>query len=404
MLMAGFFLAGPTFITVFMIRSYQSRRRQRLLEKGSESRWSTDVWSLIASNYPELQERARLRAVCKAARRIDMKLPATGVGDTTVRLVGLRLGRSGAAAIMRALGRPSNASVDELQLHSCRLGVEGARVLAMGIRANPWVLRGLSISEDDIGPVGVTALREALAGTWVDKLVLDDVALGDDGACELAELLGGDCRLTELSARDNAITTRCAFVPHVNPFDQQQQTETLPPRAHTHAPACRSRVSSVHVGSSGARALGAALADNTSLTSLDLRGNGCGDEGALALSDVLAAGVRRATASATVAAAEAARARALEAGISFAGGGAGGGGDDAEGGGDEDDEDDEGVESGPTMLRVALGDNGVSDAVRQRVSLELLEAAGAAPARGGGAGAGLAPALVPPERIAVAEF
>ena len=399
MLMAGFFLAGPTVITAFMIRSYQTRRRQRLLEKGSESRWSTEVWSLIASNYPELQERVKLRAVCKAARRLEITLPATGVGGTTVRLVGLRLGRSGAAAVMRALGRPSNASVEELQLHSCRLGVIGARVLAAGIRANPWALRGLSVSEDDLGPDGVAALREALVGTWVDKLVLDDVALGDDGACELAELLGGDCRLTELSARDNAITTRCVYC-YSNPMPclhaSASPRTTMPvPLAHTYLsrrPRC-----------SGARALGAALADNTSVTSLDLRGNGCGDAGALALSDVLAAGVRRATASATVAAAEAARARALEAGISLPGAGGGGGGGGEEGGEEEDEEED--AISGRTMLRVALGDNGVSDAVRQRVSLELLEAAGAGPARGGGGGgAGGAPALVPPERIAVAEF
>ena len=46
-----------------------------------------------------------------------------------------------------ACERRENAAVETLELHSCRLGVEGALVLAAGLRANPWVLRALSVSE-----------------------------------------------------------------------------------------------------------------------------------------------------------------------------------------------------------------------------------------------------------------
>ena len=117
--------------------------------------------------------------------------------------------------------------------------------------------------------------------------------------------------------------------------------------------------------SSGARALGAALADNTSLTSLDLRGNGCGDEGAIALAEALAAAERQLAAK--QAAARVARSPSAE----------------------EDEEDEEGPGEA-VMLRLGLGGNGVSSEARQRVGMLLLELAGDA-----------APSAA---RIAVAEF
>ena len=76
---------------------------------------------------------------------LEIKLDMTS--PTVVRLSGCRLGAGGMALVVRSLGRPANAAVDTLELHSCRLGVEGALVLAAGLLANPWMLRALSVSE-----------------------------------------------------------------------------------------------------------------------------------------------------------------------------------------------------------------------------------------------------------------
>ena len=133
---------------VLIKRLYRSKKEQAKLQQhvALEGTLQTDAWSCIAAQYRDLQDRAHLRCVCKAARRLEIKLDATSC-TTVVRLAGCRLGASGMNFVMRSLGRPENAAVETLELHSCRLGVEGALVLAAGLRANPWVLRALSVSE-----------------------------------------------------------------------------------------------------------------------------------------------------------------------------------------------------------------------------------------------------------------
>ena len=129
------------------MRAYQSKQQQAKLQQEAalDGTLQTDAWSCIAAQYSDLQDRARLRCVCKAALRLEIKLDMTS--PTVVRLSGCRLGAGGVESVVRSLGWPANAAVETLELHSCRLGVEGALALAAGLRANPWMLRALSVSE-----------------------------------------------------------------------------------------------------------------------------------------------------------------------------------------------------------------------------------------------------------------
>ena len=144
--MLSAFIVSPAVLTLLLMRAYKSKQQKAKLqqEAGLEGTLQADAWSCIAAQYSDLQDRAHLRCVCKAARRLEIKLDMTS--PTVVRLSGCRLGAGGMALVVRSLGRPANAAVDTLELHSCRLEVEGALVLAAGLLANPWMLRALSVS------------------------------------------------------------------------------------------------------------------------------------------------------------------------------------------------------------------------------------------------------------------
>ena len=163
MLAVAFVLAGPLVITATLLQSRRSRRRQHHEQQvAAESTRQTLAYTQIAAHCPSLQDCARLSAVCKAARRLETALDAVS-GGTVVRCVGSRLCAGGVAFVLRALSRPANADVEELELHSCRLGLEGSLVLAAGLEAHPWLLRGLSLREDDLGEEGAEALVQRYA-------------------------------------------------------------------------------------------------------------------------------------------------------------------------------------------------------------------------------------------------
>ena len=146
--MLSAFVLGPAVLTLLMMRAYQSKQQQAKLQQEAalDGTLQTDAWSCIAAQYSDLQDRARLRSLCKAASRLELKWLGM-TSPTVVRLSGCRLGAGGVESVVRSLGWPANAAVETLELHSCRLGVEGALALAAGLRANPWMLRALSVSE-----------------------------------------------------------------------------------------------------------------------------------------------------------------------------------------------------------------------------------------------------------------
>lgn len=191
----------------------------------------------------------------------------------------------------------------------------------------------------------------------METLELNEVGLGDAGARSVAALVrDAECRLGQLSLCNNRITAAgmaaLGSAASILPCGSSADSPTAPLRASAGrlCPVAWRR---------------GALATNRSLTRLDLGGNGCGDEGAIALAEALAAAERQLAAK--QAAARVARSPSAE----------------------EEQEDEEGPGEA-VMLRLGLGGNGVSSEVRQRVGMLLLELAGDA-----------APSAA---RIAVAEF
>ena len=124
---------------------------------------------------------------------------SSGTVNTTLEHVDLSwclIGPVGAQHLAQALC--VNTSVKTLDLSRNRLGDEGAKALAemLGAESSGTVnttLEHVNLSSCSTGPVGAQHLAQALCvNTSVKTLTLSDNPLCDEGAKELAEMLGGN--------------------------------------------------------------------------------------------------------------------------------------------------------------------------------------------------------------------
>lgn len=83
----------------------------------------------------------------------------------------------------------TNPTVTDLKLQSCRMGDDGATVLADALCVNTR-LTTLDLSHNDIGDVGVAALATALRhNSSLTRLMLSNNDMGNEGAMALASAL-----------------------------------------------------------------------------------------------------------------------------------------------------------------------------------------------------------------------
>jgi hypothetical protein len=107
---------------------------------------------------------------------------------TTLDVSGNSIGE-GAHGIGKLLGTPDGALLKTLTLDRCELWPTGAKYLADGLKHNT-TLSALSIAENEIGEVGVSAIAEALPGGGLRTLVLGkDNSILDEGARKLTNAI-----------------------------------------------------------------------------------------------------------------------------------------------------------------------------------------------------------------------
>ena len=176
-----------------------------------------------------------------------------------INLSNCSIGPEGAQNLAQALC--VNTSVKTLKLSENALHDEGARALAEMLGVNRaessgtvnTTLEHIDLSNCSIGPAGAQRLAQALrVNTSVKTLKLSCNPLGDEGAKALAEMLGGNRA-------------------------ESSGTVTL---EHVDLSICR-------IGPAGAQRLAQALRVNTSVKTLKLTHNPLGDEGAMAIAEML---------------------------------------------------------------------------------------------------------------------
>jgi ankyrin repeat protein/GTPase SAR1 family protein/Ran GTPase-activating protein (RanGAP) involved in mRNA processing and transport len=120
-------------------------------------------------------------------------------------LSGNIIGPYGAGALSYR-GLVGNVSLQKLILDDCRILDEGMERIALGISMQPSMLE-LSFAKNDIGGVGATGLCAALCGETVliNKLNIGKNVVQKDGAQPLATLLAENKSLTYLDISDNGL-------------------------------------------------------------------------------------------------------------------------------------------------------------------------------------------------------
>jgi hypothetical protein len=129
---------------------------------------------------PGFRERARLRGLCVAARRLEWRLaPPLRLDEE---LSGMNLGDIGARAVALALSVAPNNALGELCLGSNRIGDAGAEALALALSGGSSVLRRLSLRDNEIGDAGAWSLATALStNAMLEELDLWGNRLSDGG-------------------------------------------------------------------------------------------------------------------------------------------------------------------------------------------------------------------------------
>lgn len=177
------------------------------------------------------------------------------------------IGNDGIAAFMRTL---CTSHIIELHFFKCNISPTGAMALAEGLLVNNSI-RVLSIAENDIGNIGITAIAAGLHRVQINELHLRKCGITADGAKSLGDTLINS-RIKVLSIPDNLIGDDgiTAIVRALN----------------------RIEVTELYIGWCGISVLGAILLGecliNSSIKTLSMPENNIGDCGIAAIAGALA--------------------------------------------------------------------------------------------------------------------
>lgn len=211
-----------------------------------------EIWSLVADFLPNLEQRGRIRRVCRAARAAELMLPVDKEGFMGAwRLVAAD---AFVCTVASSLRHFKNASLRELDLRTNRLSDAGGVALGAALGTTPSP------------PLQLIDLREN--------------RLGDPAACALGGALRVNCELRVLRLGSNSIT------------DEGAIAIGAALAANHHGALQGLDLAANALGNGAARALAAALCEAaaSSLHELDLSWNQVGSAGALALSEALVGG------------------------------------------------------------------------------------------------------------------
>ena len=176
-----------------------------------------DMWS----NDLTAQEAVAISDMMICLEQLDMhsnklgdhgaELLSEGIINTkTLRVLnisGNNIGPSGTTAIVNAL--TNNTSLKKLNISYNKLGDHGAESLSEGI-TNTKTLRVLNISGNNIGPSGTTAIANALTNnTSLKKLCM---ICGQDGAIAVAKAITNNKILKKMILGDNTMDKESAMI------------------------------------------------------------------------------------------------------------------------------------------------------------------------------------------------
>lgn len=229
----------------------------------SALRTSTTPRTLLLSGSSSLDDAAVADILAPALRGSSIETLAMEACNVTA---------AGAAALAHHLVANPTSALRTLSLARNQLGADGATALAQALAMEHAPLRSLHLSATSLGSEGGVALAAALeggGGLALERLTLDQNALGDEGAEALARALAaasaiGGGRLSTLDLSGNLIGPRGAAA----------LGRTLTRVASRHEPAAGGPLQQP---SRAAR-----------LRHLLLDGNAAGDEGAAALARAVA--------------------------------------------------------------------------------------------------------------------
>merc|ERR1712216_873680 len=167
-----------------------------------------------------------------------------------------------------------NRSLHSLCLGDAKFGDEGTITICEAIKGHASMTK-LDLAKKAVGPLGALSLATTLAESplLADACVAEN-PLTDDGAAGPATALTAEgCGLTALDLADIQCTVKGADAIGTALPSSKLQTLNL---------ACNEKL-----GGDGVRVLVSRLLGSFTLTSLDLCGTACGDDGAEALASVL---------------------------------------------------------------------------------------------------------------------
>jgi Ran GTPase-activating protein (RanGAP) involved in mRNA processing and transport len=190
----------------------------------------------------------------------------TSVTVTTVALIATQLGNE---ELERLLPAFYNTSVTELHLPRNRIqGQRGGEVVRVLLVGNNTLLN-MDLRGNPFGPEGAVGLGQGLAvNKWLQKLILSDCDIGNDGLANLVLSMGGmsNTSLTLLNLLSNSIEGE----------EGGRQVTLLLPRFLALNKLC---INSNNLGPRAARALAPGLAAASHLESLDLSHCQLGNDG-----------------------------------------------------------------------------------------------------------------------------
>ena len=236
------------------------------------------VGSGVAAGIPvqELREEADSRVTLNLRDR-DLGVPGALVLASLIPIMGsltslnLRNNQigtrtAGGKAIAEALA--VSGSLRSLNLGVCGIGAEGGVAIAEALRVN-GSLTELVMYNNQIGDEGAKAIGAALAVNGsLTNLNIGANAIGPEGGVAIAEALMVNGSLTSLILEGNSPTIYITGDNNNGPNPDNEGYHT-------------------GIGTVGGKAIGAALAVNGSLASLDLCFNKIGDAGAAAIAEAL---------------------------------------------------------------------------------------------------------------------